>query len=186
MGFKVFEVTAANKEQAKEKVMAMNCFVPQTEVTQSFTNWKKTQNLETLSEKDITDWMTNLLQTKSKNQKGLGYFITVTSAIQDTRRRPYHFDDVKNEKGKREWETVIALIDVASNQVLDIVSGPKLKSRAKKRTQELIIEGKSTNIAGKYIKQTKKGSEPIAFYAKKVPSKNARPGVYKFFGITRD
>lgn len=176
INFKKLEVTGATKEEALEKAP----FFIQGDATQAFKKWKASMT-EGITEKDIKDFCINYLAKKSKNAPGVGFAVTIESAVANTRERPYRVENVKNEGGKRKYKTIYQLIDKKSNTVIAETEGTK--ADAKELARSLYTEnGFAGDLICKYTKQVING-EPIAFTVKYVPSKNAKVGNYMVFGI---
>ncbi len=96
LNFRKLEVTGNTKEEALAKAP----FFVQRDATQKFKKWKESQ-VNGVTEKDIKEFCLDYLAKKSKNAPNIGFSVTLTPAIADTRERPYTLKDIKNEKGKR-------------------------------------------------------------------------------------
>lgn len=176
MNFKRLEVTGATKDEALAKAP----FSIMGDATQAYKAWKKKQ-VNGITDADEKAFMLEYLSKKSKNVAGVGFAITVESAIADTRERPYAIEDVKNEKGTRKYKTTYNLIDKESGVVL--ASTDETKAKAKEIAKKLYTDkGYKGQIVCTYTKQVVEG-EPVAFTAIYTPSKSSRVGVYKVFGI---
>ena len=81
--FKRMEVSGATKEEALAKAP----FDIMGDATQAFKLWKKKQ-LNGVTDSDIKQFMLDYLNKKSKNVAGVGFAITLESAVADTRERP--------------------------------------------------------------------------------------------------
>ena len=175
LNFEIVEVNGVNKEEA----MAKAPFSIMGDATQAYKAWKAKQvnGITAAAEKQF---MLDYLANKSKNVPGVGFAITVDSAVADTRERPYTIADVKNEQGKRSYVTVYQLIDDATGAILGEVEGTKQK--AKEVSKELITNGFHGSLTCRYTKQVKEG-EAVAFTATYTPSKGAHAGSWKVFGI---
>ena len=167
MNFKRMEVNGATKEEALAKAP----FDIMGDATQAYKIWRKKQ------------FMLDYLSKKSKNCAGVGFSLTLESAVADTRERPYRIDDVKNEKGTRKYKTVYQIIDRATGAVLAETS--ETKAKAKEIAKNLYTEkGFKGNLICTYTKQVLDG-EPTAFTVEYTPSKSSRVGSYLVFGIER-
>lgn len=178
LNFKVMEVTGATKEEALNKAP----FDIMGDATQAYKLWKKKQ-VNGVTEADKKMFMLDYLNKKSKNVTGVGFAITLESAVADTRERPYRIDDVKNELGARKYKTIYQLTDKATGKVLAQVDGTKAK--AKELAKSLYIDkGYKGDIVCTYTKQVVDG-QPTAFTVTYTPSKSSRVGSYTVFGIER-
>lgn len=178
MNFKRMEVTGATKEEA----LANAPFDIMGDATQAYRNARKA-NKGAWTDADTKQFMLDYLAKKSKNCTGVGFSITLESAVADTRERPYSFNDVKNEKGARKYKTVYQLIDKATGSV--IAQTDETKAKAKEIAKALYTEkGFKGDLICTYTKQVLDG-EPTAFEVTYTPSKSSRTGVYLVFGIER-
>lgn len=175
LNFEIIEVTGVNKEEA----MAKAPFSIMGDATQAYKAWKAKQ-VNGITSNDEKQFMIDYLASKSKNVPGVGFAITVDSAVADTRERPYAIVDVKNEQGKRQYVTVYQLVDDATGAILGEVEGTKQK--AKDVAKEIITNGFHGTLTCLYTKQVKVG-ENVAFKAAYAPSKGAHAGCWKVFGI---
>lgn len=178
LNFKKLEVTGATKEEALEKAP----FDIMGDATQAYRTWKKAQ-INGVTESDKTQFMLDYLAKKSKNVSGVGFSITMESAVVDTRERPYHIEDVKNETGARKYKTTYQLIDTATGAV--VAETDETKAKAKEIAKSLYTDkGFKGNLICTYTKQVVDG-EPTAFKVTYAPSKSSRAGSYVVFGIER-
>ena len=178
MNFKRMEVNGATREEALAKAP----FDIMGDATQAYKIWRKKQ-VNGVTDSDKKQFMLDYLSKKSKNCAGVGFSITLESAVTDTRERPYRIDDVKNEKGTRKYKTVYQIIDRATGAVLAETS--ETKAKAKEIAKALYTEkGFKGNLICTYTKQVLDG-EPTAFTAEYTPSKSSRIGSYLVFGIER-
>lgn len=178
MNFKRMEVNGATREEALAKAP----FDIMGDATQAYKIWRKKQ-VNGVTDSDKKQFMLDYLSKKSKNCAGVGFSITLESAVVDTRERPYRIDDVKNEKGTRKYKTVYQIIDRATGAVLAETS--ETKAKAKEIAKALYTEkGFKGNLICTYTKQVLDG-EPTAFTAEYTPSKSSRIGSYLVFGIER-
>lgn len=175
MNFKKVEVCGSTKAEAFEKAP----FFIQGDATQAFKAWKAKQT-EGVTDKGIKEFCLAYLAKKSKNAPGVGFAITIESAVADTRERPWKFNDVKNEKGKRKYVTTYQIIDKATGKVMAETN--ETKAKAKEIAKNLYKDGFKGNLICTYTKQVLEG-EPVAFEVTYTPSKSSRVGTYLVFGI---
>lgn len=179
MNFKRMEVTGATKDEALAKAP----FDIMGDATQAYKIWKKKQ-VNGVTDADKKQFMLDYLASKSKNVPGVGFSITIESAIADTRERPYTIKDKKNESGTRKYKTTYQLIDKATGAVIAETS--ETKAKAKEIAKDLYVNKNfKGNITCKYTRQVVDG-EPLAFEVEYTPSKSSRIGTYLVFGITND
>lgn len=175
VNFKKVELMGSTKEEALAKAP----FSIMGDATQAYKNWKKVAD----SNSDVNDFYREYLTKKSKNVAGVGFSITIDPAVTDSRERPWKIEDVKNEKGKRKYETVLILTDKATGKVLGKVAGKK--ADGKELAKELIKKGFKGEGVATYGKEVTVG-EPRAFTFKYAPSKSAHAGTYVVFGIVKN
>lgn len=179
MNFKKLEVTGATKEEALAKAP----FDIMGDATQAYKLWKKKQT-GGITEADKRAFMLDYLTKKSKNVAGVGFSITVESAVADTRERPYTINDVKNELGARKYKTVYVLRDKATG--VELARTDETKAKAKEIAKKLYTEkGLKSNIVCTYTKQVVEG-QAVAFTVEYTPSKSSHVGTYVVFGIERN
>ena len=178
MNFKKMEVTGATKDETLAKAP----FDIMGDATQAYKLWKKKQ-VNGVTESDKKQFMLDYLAKKSKNVAGVGFSITLESAIADSRERPYGIHDKKNESGARKYKTTYQLIDKTTGVVVAETS--ETKAKAKEIAKDLYVnKGFKGNLVCTYTKQVVNG-EPIAFEVEYTPSKSARVGSYLVFGVER-
>ena len=152
------------------------------DATQAYKLWKKKQ-VNGVTESDKKQFMLDYLAKKSKNVAGVGFSITLESAIADSRERPYGIHDKKNESGARKYKTTYQLIDMTTGVVVAETS--ETKAKAKEIAKDLYVnKGFKGNLVCTFTKQVVNG-EPIAFEVEYTPSKSARVGSYLVFGVER-
>jgi hypothetical protein len=178
LNFKRLEVNGATKEEALSKAP----FNIMGDATQAYKIWRKNQK-DGITDSDKKQFMLDYLAKKSKNVTGVGFYITVESAVADTRERPYRIKDVKNEKGTRKYQTTFVVYDNNTGAVLGKAVGTKAKAKA--LTRKLYENGLTNGITCEYTRQVVEG-QPIAFTAEYTPSKSSRKGTYLVFGICND
>lgn len=176
--FAAVEVTGSTKEEALSKAP----FQIMGDATQAYKNWASKQT-EGLTEAAKKQFYLDYLQKKTKNTLGVGFAITLESAVEDSRLRPYTIVDVKNEKGKRKYRTTFQITSDKTHAVLKMVD--TTKADAKKAIKELYKNGLKDDVTMTYTKQVVEG-EAVACKGKYSPSKNTRVGVYLVFGIVAD
>lgn len=177
--FKVLEVTGTTRDEALAKAP----FYMQGEATQKYRMFKekKAKAGEAITADVEKQFMLDYLADKTKYAPGSGFWITVESAVKNTRECPVKTTDVKNEKGKRKYVTTYQIVDATTGKVLAETS--ETKAKAKEIAKSLYTDkGFTGNIICTYTKQVVEG-EPIAFKMEYAPSKASRIGVYKVFGI---
>lgn len=178
MNFKRMEVSGATKEEALAKAP----FDIMGDATQAYKAWKKKQTNGVTDESRL-QFMLDYLTKRSKNVAGVGFSITLESAVADTRERPYRIEDVKNEKGARKYKTIYQICDKATGVTL--ATSDETKAKAKDIVRDLYTEKDfKGDIVCTYTKQVVDG-EPVAFTATYTPSKASRVGSYLVFGIER-
>lgn len=178
MNFKRMEVNGATKEEALAKAP----FDIMGDATQAYKIWRKKQ-VNGVTDADKKEFMLEYLAKKSKNCAGVGFSITIESAVADTRERPYKIEDVKNDKGARKYKTIYQIVDKASGKVL--AQTDETKAKAKELAKALYTDkGFKGDLICTYTKQVVDG-EPTAFTATYTPSKSSRIGSYLVFGIER-
>ncbi len=172
--FKSVEVSGETKELALANAPFKSIAI---DATAAFRNWKKKQT--TITEANKRQFMVDYV-AKHKNLVGVGYFIVDTPAVLSTRERPYKFNDVKNEKGKRRYKTMYVIKDAETGKVLG--KSDVTKADSKNVAKELFKKGFKGKMVCTYEKQVTEG-EPVAWTAEYVPSKGSHNGTYTVFGI---
>ena len=207
--FKKIEVTGATKKEAMSKVADIfvlnNEGIVKGDATQAFRLWSKAQTTA-ITESSMNLFMSEYLRNK-KAIAGEAYYITLESAVADTRERPYRFEDAEPNKGTRKYvrtyqiidnETGAVIAETSAQQVPDLDSdgNPILnedgstkmiwkagtKAQAKELVRNLYINGFRGNVTCVCNKQIVEGSS-VVFTAEYAPSKSARLGTYLVFGI---
>lgn len=178
INFKKLEVTGATKEEALKKAP----FEIMGDATQAYKTWKKSQT-GAITETNKTQFMLDYLTKKSKNIPGVGFSITLESAVVDSRERPYSIEDVRNASGARKYKTTYQLRDKETGAV--VAQTDETKAKAKDIARDLYInKGYKGDLICTYTKQVVNG-EPTAFKVTYTPSKNTRIGSYLVFGIEK-
>ena len=203
LNFERLEVSGATKEEALEKAP----FGIQGDATQAYRNFRK-QVGDRWTDRDMKAFMLQYLEKKSKNLPGVGFYITLESAVADTRERPYRFKDADPSEGTRKYVRTYQIVDNATgaviaetsaqqvqeidkegNPVLNEDGTPKMvwKAGTKAEAKELVrslytdrgFRGNVTCVCNKQIVE----GNAVVFTAEYTPSKSARPGTYLVFGI---
>ncbi len=176
--FRVLEVTGATKSEALDNAPFKTVY----DATQAFKNWKKKQT-GAITDSAVKQFCAEYLAKKTKFVEGLGCYITVEAAVSNTKVTPCKITNVKSEK-PRKFKTVHMIVDDETGNILGQVEGKK--TDASKLMKEIYETGEyKGNCKCKRVKQVSEGEETelIGTYC---PSKSAKPGVYKVFGVERD
>lgn len=112
MSFKSMEVTGVTKEEALEHAP----FGIQGCADQAYRR-ARAAHTGAWTAAEEKKFFLDYLAKKSKNIPGVGFYITVESAVRDTRKRPYTIEKFKNE-GTRELAKVFQLIDDETDAIL--------------------------------------------------------------------
>jgi hypothetical protein len=167
-------------ETKKEALDSVENVVIMGDATQAFKLWQKKVG-SNYTEADVKKFMVEYLGKKG-NKAGAAYYITKTSAVENTRQRPYKINNVKNTQGKRKTARVYTLID-ANGKILSKIQGTKktaeeaVKNLFKKG--ELKLNGKCDN---EYVVTE---GEKTAFTWEYTPSSKSRLGEYIVFGLEK-
>jgi hypothetical protein len=176
MNFKRMEVTGATKEEALESAP----FGIQGDATQAYRNARKAHT-GAWTDSDTKEFMLNYLAKKSKNLPGVGFSITIESAVADTRERPYVIGDLKNEQGARKYKTVYRWVDDETGKVISETDSTKADAKAAIKT--LYTEGSYRGNAHLVMDKKCVEGQAVVATAKYTPSKSSRVGTYLVFGI---
>lgn len=184
LNFKKIEVTGTSKEEAMAKVADRFILnekgLVKGDATQAFRLWKKAQT-DAITESSMKVFMSEYLRNK-KAIAGEAYYITVESAVADTRERPYKVTDVKHEGPAPKFKKTFVLIDASNNAILEKVQSTKAAAVA--RAKELITNGFHGKINIGKIKDTQE--DTIVCSVEYSPSKASRPGSYIVFGLEKN
>lgn len=123
--FKRMEVTGVTKEEA----LANAPFGIQGDATAALKN-AKAKHTGAWTDADTKEFMLNYLAKKTKNVAGSGFYITVESAVVDTRERPYKVEKFKGNGPVKEVKTY-QLIDKATGKIVKELM-PKLVDKTEK------------------------------------------------------
>jgi len=178
LNFKKQEVVAESKEAAME-IVENSLFHIMGDATQAYKNWKAKQS-GTITDRNVKEFMLDYIAKKSKNSPGVGFIITLDSAVADTRERPYKIEDVKGE-GKRKFKSMYKWVDTDTKTVVRSVDTNK--ADAKNAIKELYKSGEyKGNAELVKTKDVVEGNAVVAT-AKYTPSKNTKNGTWLVFGI---
>lgn len=170
--FKKVKLTGATREEA----LAKSPISVLGDATQALTLWQKENKGG-----DLTEFCKEYLEKKKMHKAAnVGYVITFNKAVVDTRKRPWVFNDVKNEKGKRKYATFYEAWEVGTGRLLAETQGTK--SDAKEMCRDLYRNGFKGDITCSLVKKVVEG-EPIAFRVEYAPSANTQEGEYLVFGM---
>lgn len=199
VNFKKVDIVAESFEAAK----AQAPFGIQGNATQAYKNWLSKQT-GVVTDSMKKEFMIDYLNKKTKNVEGSGFIIVVEAAVTDKRERPYKKINIKNEDGKRDWDTTFDIVG-ASGKVYATVTSKDAKKfakevaknedvtekeiRVKKSDAEKVVKdlyvnkGLTENVDVLYNKTPRKESQRIAMRFEYTPSKGTKPGQYIAFGI---
>ncbi len=176
ISFKRLEVTGVTKEEA----FANAPFGIQGDATQAYRNARKA-HIGAWTDADMKKFMLDYLAKKSKNLPGVGFSITIESAVADTRERPYAIEDIKNEQGPRKYKTVYRWMDDATGKLVVEVDTTKAdaKNAIKREYTENGYKGNATLVMDKKCVE----GQAVVAKVRYTPSKSSRVGTYLVFGI---
>ena len=176
LNFSKSVVTGVNKAEAIAKAP----FEVVGDATQAYLKWKSSVE----NEDGLKDFLVEYLTKKTKNEEGKGFIITLTPAVQNTRKSPYSINDIKNDKGVRKYKTTYQLVDTTTNVV--IAETAESKNKALQLGRKLYKEtGLTHDIKCILVKKVIEGSDTL-FEMVYNPSKGTQEGEYIVFGITKD
>lgn len=184
LNFRKMEVVGASKEEA----FANAPFSIMGDATQAYNLWKKKQ-VNGVTEAAKKQFYMEYLEKKSKNVPGVGFAITLESAVKDTRERPWAFKEHKTD-GSRKYKTIFQIYENLGTDEKP-VKGKLLaeadctKAKSKNLGKELIEKGYHGKFVCYYTKQVIEGSA-IAWTGGYSPSANAKPGSWVVFGIAAE
>lgn len=176
ISFKRLEVTGVTKEEA----LANAPFGIQGDATQAYRNARKAHT-GAWTDADMKKFMLDYLSKKSKNLPGVGFSITIESAVADTRERPYAIEDIKNEQGSRKYKTVYRWMDDTTGKLVVEVDTTKAdaKNAIKREYTENGYKGNATLVMDKKCVE----GQAVVAKVRYTPSKSSRVGTYLVFGI---
>lgn len=202
--FKQMTVEGATKEEALAKTPFTAPESCQHDATAAYRILQKKSGV--VSPDDLKQWMFDFMKKKKMAPGQLAY-VTLQSAVKETRKRPYEYRDVKHE-GARRPAKVFQIFDRDTKQILATTTatevpmkdrdGNVLKDRdgnvrmkissqtkadAKKIATALYTEhGYMGNLAARVIKKDLKGDD-IVFEMDYAKGKNTKNGKYIVFGL---
>lgn len=179
LNFDKSEIVATSKEEAKE-IMVNTMFGYGGDATQAYNLWMEKQG-GAVTDRALKEFMLDYLAKKSKNCPNVGYLITLTSAVKDTRERPYKIENVKNEDGKRKFKTVYKWMDKETG--VEVAKSDKNKADAMNAIKELYKSGAYKGDAELVKSKDVVEGQAVVATAKYTPSKNTKNGHYIAFGI---
>jgi hypothetical protein len=175
---KKVEFEANSKDEAKAKVEEIfGNYV--MDATPAFKKFKESKS-GIITDRDLKEFMANMIAKKIKNVPGAGMIITLKSAVTNTRERPYKIESIKRE-GQTKWKSFYKWIDKETGKVVAQVDTNK--ADANNAVKDLYKSGEYTGTAELIpVKEVIEGSKVLAV-AHYTPSKNATPGQYIAFGL---
>ncbi len=183
--FVMVEVSGATKEEALSKAP----FSVTSDVTVSHRRFCE-QYDRPVNKQELTQFMLDILENKTKCKEGLGLCITCEHSIQNKKEYPFSIKEVFNKKGIRKYKTVYQIYENLGTEE-NPVKGKLLaecnetKAYSKKLAKDLYKSGFNGKLMCVYTKQVQNG-EPIAWISDFKPSKNTKEGVYLCFGFVED
>ena len=178
LNFKKLEVVAESKEVAVAQVEE-KLFHIMGDATQAYKNWKAKQT-NGITDRTVKEFMLEYIAKKSKNSPGVGFIITIDSAVADTRERPYKIENVKGE-GKRKFKTTYVAIDNETNA--PIGKWDTNKADALNAIKEMYKSGEYKGSGRlEKVKEVVEGQATVATFDY-TPSKNTKNGTWLVFGI---
>lgn len=137
LNFKSMKVNGMSKEEAFAKAP----FGIMKDATQAYKLWAKKQ-IHGITDADEKQFMLDYLAKNTKNVPGAGCSITLESAVQSTRERPYTIEDVKRD-GAKDYVKVYQLVDDATGAVVAETKPRKVQKVEVEKDEE-----------GKVVKET--------------------------------
>lgn len=180
LNFQTLTVVGSTKEEA----LATAPFTAAYDATQAYKNWEKKQT-GAITDAMVKEFMVEYLEKKTKNVPGAGCYITKTSAVKDTRERPYKYENVKREGTTTTRTTYVWLDDVDGHEVCKVVGTAEeraTKAHAAEAIKAVMSSGEYKGKASLYVR--KEEEKPVALaHCAYTPSKSCTNGVYTVFGI---
>ena len=176
LNFKKFEISAAKREDAIEKVSEN--FNVLGDATQAYKNAKKAA-VNGWTDREIQKFCLDYLEKKSKLTPGNGYLVTLDPAVGDTRERPYKFTKIKNE-GKRKNKKFYVWKDVETG--VEVCSVDTNYADAERKMKEMFKNGYKGKVACELIYKITEGNAIVA-EAEYTPSAGTKNGTYLAFGV---
>ena len=179
VNFRKLEVSGVTKEEA---LASAPFSVIMKDATQAYK--KARAKKSSWSENDLKEFCMAYTEAQSKNAPGVGFSITLESAVSDTRERPYKFTDIKNEDGKRKYKKYYVCYDVETG--MEVCRVDTTKADAKAALKELYATGDYRGHAKCVLEKKVTEGQEVVFEAEYAPSKGSRPGRYLVFGVAND
>lgn len=176
VNFKKMEVVAANRKEA----FAQTPFEYVNSADQAYKKFIAEQN-GVVTEAALVSWMQSVLESRTKNRKGDALFITLSSAVLNTRKRPYTITNIKRAAGKTKYDKTYQWIDDKTGQV--IVSVTTTKADAENAIKKEYTENGYNGDASLYLSKQPKGERQPLAKASYTPSKSAANGRWLVFGV---
>lgn len=180
LNFQTLTVVGSTREEA----LASAPFTAAYDATQAYHNWEKKQT-GAVTDAMVKEFMVEYLEKKTKNVPGAGCFITVQSAVKDTRERPYTYENVKREGSTHPRTTYVWLDDNDGHEVCKVVSTADkraTKAAAAEAIKKVMASGEYKGKASLFVR--KEEEKPVAVaHCAYTPSKSCKSGKYLVFGI---
>ena len=168
------EVMGKTKDEAIKAAAPMNLMV---DATQAYKKWAK-ENIT--SEDNVKEWMKDYLRKKKFDKPGIGAYIVTQTGVQDTRERPYTYENVVTE-GRMATERTYEVRRVDNGDLVVSLSGDgATKDAAIKAAKEIMADVKA-DLNIEVVYRVKDGKNVVG-RLKYTPSVNAQKGRYIFFG----
>lgn len=148
------------------------------------TMWKKAGS--PMIAEELNAFLADYLKKTTKNSPGVGCYIVLDPAVQDTRENPYKITNIPTE-GKRKFKRVYELVNSETGAIIGQADSKDeamtlAKSIVSEKREELGIGVKHVcRIANVVVE-----GQPEAFTFEYTPSLNAKPGKFLLFGIEAD
>lgn len=133
-----------------------------------------------ISEAEFKEWQVAFTKDKTKNYPGAACMITITPAVESTRKRPYEYFNVKNE-GKRKQKTVISLRNKRTGMEVWRSDSHITKAAAIKKAKELMSSGEIKDSIEIYLSTDI--TNPLLGILQYTPSARASIGKFIIFGV---
>lgn len=162
------QAQGSNKEAAIEN--ANFPFEVKFDATQA---WKKAHTSPGF---DLRAFAKDYAEKKIKGAKGVGFSITLESAVEDKRERPYK-EVNEATTGRRKWKTNYSIFN-SEGKLLGVADK---KDEAAKLAKE-IIKTERADLVCKVSKKVTEGQD-VAFKLEYTPTRGAKDGNYIFFAL---
>lgn len=133
-----------------------------------------------ISEGEFLEWQVAYTKKNTKDYPGAACMITLTPAVESTRKRPYEYFNVKNE-GKRKATTVISLVNKRTGAEVWRSDSHITKVAAIKKAKELMAAGKVKDSIE--IRLSTNITNPVLGTLQYTPSAKASMGKFIIFGV---